>query len=131
MFPGLLEKDSSSEGGQVEKSERWVVIQLFFGYDASHVVSPLFPFPPTRYPDTMAMIRRDGGKTTSRRAAESPSHYGGYDPRLVTEWVRVQIPSKTESYLLREGSRSFACNGFPSRKKSSAPPLVICWDHHL
>ncbi|GFT49449.1 hypothetical protein TNCV_3366511 [Trichonephila clavipes] len=37
----------------------------------------------------------------------SPSH-GGYDPWLVTEWVRVRIPSKTWLYLLREGSRSFA-----------------------
>ncbi|GFX97235.1 hypothetical protein TNCV_557251 [Trichonephila clavipes] len=25
--------------------------------------------------------------------ALSPSQYGGYDPRLVTEWVRVRIPS--------------------------------------
>ncbi|GFU25980.1 hypothetical protein TNCV_5104721 [Trichonephila clavipes] len=23
----------------------------------------------------------------------SPSQYGGYDPRLVTEWVRVLIPT--------------------------------------
>ncbi|GFS87115.1 uncharacterized protein TNCV_1130281 [Trichonephila clavipes] len=36
------------------------------------------------------------------------SQYGGYDPRLVTEWVRVRIPSKTWLYLLRERSRSFA-----------------------
>ncbi|GFU00843.1 hypothetical protein TNCV_4819761 [Trichonephila clavipes] len=28
----------------------------------------------------------------------SPSQYGGYDPRLVTEWVRVRIPSKTWLY---------------------------------
>ncbi|GFW24207.1 uncharacterized protein TNCV_1847661 [Trichonephila clavipes] len=30
----------------------------------------------------------------------SSSQYGGYDPRLVTEWVR--IPSNTGLYLLRE-----------------------------
>ncbi|GFV77570.1 hypothetical protein TNCV_1070991 [Trichonephila clavipes] len=59
----------------------------------------------------------------------SPSQYGGYDPWLVTEWIR--IPCKTWLYLLRERSRSFTCNGFPSRKESSAPLLVICWDHHL
>ncbi|GFX01962.1 hypothetical protein TNCV_371511 [Trichonephila clavipes] len=45
------------------------------------------------------------------------NQYGGYGPRLVTEGVRVQIPSKTWLYLLRERSRSFTCNGFPSRKK--------------
>ncbi|GFY28583.1 hypothetical protein TNCV_4150141 [Trichonephila clavipes] len=61
----------------------------------------------------------------------STSQYGGYDPRLVTEWVRARIPSKAWLYLLRERSRSFACNGFPSRKESSAPLLVICCDHHL
>ncbi|GFV54373.1 hypothetical protein TNCV_3482121 [Trichonephila clavipes] len=44
----------------------------------------------------------------------SPSQYGGYDPRLVTELVRVRTPSKTWLYLLRERSRSFAGNGFPS-----------------
>ncbi|GFV64705.1 hypothetical protein TNCV_1636581 [Trichonephila clavipes] len=58
--------------------------------------------------------------------------YGGYVPRLVTEWVRVRIPSKTWLYLLRERSRSFTCNGFPSRKeKQRTPFLVICWDHRL
>ncbi|GFS69117.1 hypothetical protein TNCV_4009791 [Trichonephila clavipes] len=31
----------------------------------------------------------------------SPSQYGGYDPRLVTEWVRVRIPIK--------GKRSIGC----------------------
>ncbi|GFX66985.1 hypothetical protein TNCV_4181101 [Trichonephila clavipes] len=36
---GSEEKDPQSEGDQVEQSERWTFIQLFHGYDASHVVN--------------------------------------------------------------------------------------------
>ncbi|GFW33847.1 hypothetical protein TNCV_3589321 [Trichonephila clavipes] len=68
-------------------------------------------------------------KAVSLNVSLTLSQYDGYDPWLVTEWVR--IPSKTWLYLLRERSRSLACNGFPSRKESSAPILVICWDHYL
>ncbi|GFU17104.1 hypothetical protein TNCV_1853631 [Trichonephila clavipes] len=65
------------------------------------------------------------------RERKTRAQYGGYDdPRLVTKCVRVRIPSKKWLYLLRERSRSFASNGFPSRKESSAPLLVICWDHY-
>ncbi|GFW13275.1 hypothetical protein TNCV_4121731 [Trichonephila clavipes] len=52
MFPCLGEKNSQSEGGQVDKSGRWAIIQLFQGYETSRVVSPLSRFPPTRYPVT-------------------------------------------------------------------------------
>ncbi|GFU92645.1 hypothetical protein TNCV_4795731 [Trichonephila clavipes] len=44
MFPGLGENDPQTEGGQVEQLERWAITQLFHGYDASHVVSPLPSF---------------------------------------------------------------------------------------
>ncbi|GFW12514.1 hypothetical protein TNCV_817661 [Trichonephila clavipes] len=37
----------------------------------------------------------------------SPRQYGGYDPRLVTEWVRVRIPSKAWLHLLREKKSDF------------------------
>ncbi|GFS92739.1 uncharacterized protein TNCV_1161571 [Trichonephila clavipes] len=61
------ENDPQSKGGQVEQSERWAIIQLFHGYDASHVVSPFPPLPPTCYPVTMVTIRGMGRKTTSVR----------------------------------------------------------------
>ncbi|GFY25052.1 hypothetical protein TNCV_2692431 [Trichonephila clavipes] len=64
-----------------------------------------------------------------RLVSKVSSQYGGCDPRLVTEWVR--IPSKTWLNLLRESSRSFTSNGFPYQKESSTPLLVIYWDHHL
>ncbi|GFW74550.1 hypothetical protein TNCV_2414491 [Trichonephila clavipes] len=49
---------------------------------------------------------------------KSPSQYGGYVPRLVTEWVRVRIYSGLSPEM---DSRL--------ERKSSAPLLVICWDH--
>ncbi|GFX66843.1 hypothetical protein TNCV_3049411 [Trichonephila clavipes] len=67
--------------------------------------------------EDMLLLSRD--KSTQRGLL---SQYGGYDPRLVIDWVRVRISSKTWLNLLRE-SRSFAYNGFPSRKESSAPPF--------
>ncbi|GFS96444.1 hypothetical protein TNCV_17661 [Trichonephila clavipes] len=33
---------------------------------------------------------------TERVQGLSPSQYGGCDPRLVTEWVRIRIPSAIE-----------------------------------
>ncbi|GFV19066.1 hypothetical protein TNCV_3222851 [Trichonephila clavipes] len=55
----------------------------------------------------------------------SPSQYGGYVPRLVTEWVR--IPSKT---VVSSSGKTPEVDSRLERK-SSAPLLVICWDHHL
>ncbi|GFU76436.1 hypothetical protein TNCV_4172721 [Trichonephila clavipes] len=68
--------------------------------------------------------------TVSTKTYMSPSQYGDYDPRLVTEWVR--IPSKTWLNLLREKEVGLSPE-MDSRieRKSSAPLLVICWDHHL
>ncbi|GFU61882.1 hypothetical protein TNCV_1644551 [Trichonephila clavipes] len=38
---------------------------------------------------------------------EPPSQYGGYDPRLVTEWVWVQNPRKRSPVLfIRDSLRS-------------------------
>ncbi|GFT87726.1 hypothetical protein TNCV_4000801 [Trichonephila clavipes] len=62
MFPGMGGKVRQLEGGQFELSERWAIIQLFHGYDASHVMSSLSSFPPTRYPVTMATTRGRGGR---------------------------------------------------------------------
>ncbi|GFU43326.1 hypothetical protein TNCV_3768661 [Trichonephila clavipes] len=59
----------------------------------------------------------------------SESQYGGYDPRLVTEWVR--IPSKTWLYLLREKVGLSPEMDSRLERKSSVPHLVICWDHRL
>ncbi|GFT18255.1 putative endonuclease-reverse transcriptase [Trichonephila clavipes] len=50
---------------QVERSEWWAIIQLFHGYDARHVVSPLPPR--TCYPVIMPIDSGDGEKTTSIR----------------------------------------------------------------
>ncbi|GFW75320.1 hypothetical protein TNCV_4189741 [Trichonephila clavipes] len=36
--PGSGKKDPKSEGGQVDQSETWTIIQLFHGYDKSHVI---------------------------------------------------------------------------------------------
>ncbi|GFV49039.1 hypothetical protein TNCV_5065231 [Trichonephila clavipes] len=57
--------------------------------------------------------------------------YGGFEPRLVTEWVQVRIPSKTWLYLLwKEVGHSPVVDSCLERK-SSSPPLVICWHRHL
>ncbi|GFX91164.1 hypothetical protein TNCV_1245791 [Trichonephila clavipes] len=97
----------------------------------------VFPLPITYGPDVSWTGNHKERILTSLFFAESLSlywynkssnQYGGYDPRLVTE--RVGIPRKTWLYLLRERSRSFTCNGFPSQKEISAP-LFACWDHHL
>ncbi|GFW67555.1 hypothetical protein TNCV_3392261 [Trichonephila clavipes] len=55
--------------------------------------------------------------TLSKRSAQKrhwaiigrvpPSQYGGYDPWLVTEWVRVRIPSKAWLCLLQEKKSDF------------------------
>ncbi|GFU44836.1 hypothetical protein TNCV_4543701 [Trichonephila clavipes] len=54
-----------------------------------------------------------------------PSQYCGYDPRLVTEWVLVRIPSKAWlCFFFGKRSRTFTCNGFPSRKERGTPLLL-------
>ncbi|GFW85554.1 uncharacterized protein TNCV_852061 [Trichonephila clavipes] len=65
-----------------------------------------------------------------KRRLVPPSQYGGYNPRLVTEWVESRV--RHGCIFFGKRSRTFACNGFPSRMESSAPPLVICRHHpHL
>ncbi|GFV32230.1 hypothetical protein TNCV_1675171 [Trichonephila clavipes] len=60
MFLGLREKDPQSESGQVDQSERWAIIHRFHGYDASHMVSLLPPFPTARYLLTMTTMQGTG-----------------------------------------------------------------------
>ncbi|GFX73637.1 hypothetical protein TNCV_1264061 [Trichonephila clavipes] len=58
---------------------------------------------------------------------ESTSHsqYGGYDLRLVAEWVRVRLPSKTWLYLLREKSRSLRLKWIPVSKGKAAHLFLL------
>ncbi|GFS50017.1 hypothetical protein TNCV_1836591 [Trichonephila clavipes] len=44
-------------------------------------------------------------------------HYGGYDPRLETEWARVQVPNKAWMYLREKEV------GLSPEMESSAPLL--------
>ncbi|GFV09433.1 hypothetical protein TNCV_3158311 [Trichonephila clavipes] len=60
--------------------------------------------------------------------AMSPSEYGGYDPRLVTEWVR--IPSKTWSYLFGKVGLSPVMDPCLERKAARSfllyAEIIIC-----
>ncbi|GFU66112.1 uncharacterized protein TNCV_2857851 [Trichonephila clavipes] len=53
-----------------------------------------------------------------------PSQYGGYDPRLVTEWDRVRTRVRHGCIFFGKRSRTFACNGFPSRMESRTSLLL-------
>ncbi|GFV46924.1 transposable element Tc3 transposase [Trichonephila clavipes] len=59
------------------------------------------------------------------------SQYGGYDPRLVTEWVRVRIPSKAWLYLLWGKGVKVSPAWIPVSIGKQRAPSVTCWDHHL
>ncbi|GFX55293.1 hypothetical protein TNCV_3968471 [Trichonephila clavipes] len=85
----------------------------------------------TSTPSVEDIIARISVTTGNNRSMQESSgtQYGSYDPRLVTEWVR--IPSKTWLYLLRERSRLSPEMDSRLERKSSAPLLVICWDHRL
>ncbi|GFU88924.1 hypothetical protein TNCV_4445991 [Trichonephila clavipes] len=56
------------------------------------------------------------------RRCETCLAYGGYDPRLVTEWVRLRIPKDMVSSSEKE-----TCNGFPSRKESIGVVVLGFW----
>ncbi|GFY30011.1 hypothetical protein TNCV_4073241 [Trichonephila clavipes] len=57
----------------------------------------------------------------------SPSQYGGYDPRLVIEWIQVRIriqenakSSTTVFYLIKHPSRATI---YPSKEEANGIPF--------
>ncbi|GFV39111.1 hypothetical protein TNCV_106871 [Trichonephila clavipes] len=54
--------------------------------------------------------------------------YGGYDTRLVMEWVRIL--SKAWVYL-REKKSDFRLKWIPVSKEKQRTSSVLCWDHRL
>ncbi|GFV56616.1 hypothetical protein TNCV_736241 [Trichonephila clavipes] len=59
------------------------------------------------------------------------NQYGGYDPRLVTEWVRVESRVRLGCIFLGKDVGLSPEMDSSLERKSSAPHLVICWDPHL
>ncbi|GFS55211.1 transposable element Tcb2 transposase [Trichonephila clavipes] len=52
---------------------------------------------------TYIMTSKDDEATRGEVVFKSPSQYGGYDPRLVTEWVQVRIPRMYKCKSERRG----------------------------
>ncbi|GFU72216.1 hypothetical protein TNCV_509791 [Trichonephila clavipes] len=60
-------------------------------------------------------------KYLSSARCPSPNQYGGYDPRLVTEWVRVRIPNVAREFDIAHSVvsrlwKSFKTTGMCSRR---------------
>ncbi|GFX58802.1 hypothetical protein TNCV_805061 [Trichonephila clavipes] len=69
--------------------------------------------------------------TRLRRLPNQSCQYGGYDPRLVTKWFGFE--SRVRLSCIFFGKEVGLSPEMDSRleRKSSAPLLVICWDHRL
>ncbi|PRD27229.1 UNVERIFIED_CONTAM: hypothetical protein NCL1_35951 [Trichonephila clavipes] len=85
--------DVPGSGGKGPPMGRWgslAIIELFHGYDASHVVSRLPLFLPTRYAVVMVTIRGIGGQTTSVRFFTVTQKWANFSFTLERKKVSLQ-----------------------------------------